>query len=81
MKTNEIKKGTRVKMMRTGWEGTMLDNRKGNTRCVEVEGACTEAGDVYSHDIEFVQVGGEWVKVEHTKAQTELKSTVTKMGF
>jgi len=81
MKTNDIKKGTRVKMRNTGWEGEMLDNRKGKTRCVMVEGAFKEAGDVYSHNIEFVLVDGEWTKVEHTKEQLKHMETVKAMGF
>jgi hypothetical protein len=41
MKTNEIKKGMRVKL-RNGWYGTMMDNQRGTTRMVEVEGYYTE---------------------------------------
>ena len=37
MKTNDIKKGMRVKLA-NGWEGTMADNMRGSTRVVEVEG-------------------------------------------
>ena len=73
MKTNDIKKGMRVRL-RNGWYGTMADNMKGNTRMVEVEGWFTETGSVYSHDIAFVEVDGEWLTVEHTKAQLDLKA-------
>lgn len=73
MKTNDIKKGQRVKL-RNGWEGTMADNAKGNTRMVRVEGFYTETGSVYSHDIVAVQIGGiGWQTVEHTPAQIKLR--------
>lgn len=81
MKTNNIKKGDRVKMRGTGWEGTMMDNKRGNIRDVRVEGTFTEVGSVYSHDIEFVKVDGKWKKVEHTKAQLELKKTIEAAGI
>jgi hypothetical protein len=77
MKTNDIKKGMRVQL-RNGWQGTMKDNAKGNTRMVEVEGFYTEIGSVYSHDITAVQTtqGGEWTEVEHTPAQLKLRKLV-----
>jgi hypothetical protein len=82
MKTNEIRKGMRVQL-RNGWEGTMMDNARGNTRMVEVEGFYTEIGSVYSHDIVRVQVdrGGAWVPVEHTPAQEKLRAQVSRFGF
>jgi len=76
MKTNDIKKGMRVRLAVTGWKGTMFDNMRGNIRMVEVEGLYTEIGSVYSHDIEFVKVDGLWEKVEHTPAQLKLKKDV-----
>jgi len=75
MKTNEIKKGTRVQL-RNGWQGTMADNAKGNTRMVTVEGFVTETGSVYSHDITDALIGTEWVSIEHTPAQLKLRKLV-----
>ena len=75
MKTNEIKKGMRVKLRNT-WEGTMMDNAKGDRRMVDVEGFCREIGSVYSHDIVFVRVGAEWVQVAHTEKQRKLRDQV-----
>lgn len=73
MKTNEIKKGTRV-LLRNGWQGTMWDNARGNTRMVEVEGFFTEIGSVYSHDIMAAKgPDGNWIPVEHTPAQLKLR--------
>jgi len=80
MLTNDIKKGMRIKLA-NGWYGTMMDNARGNTRMVEVEGYFTEIGSVYSHDIEFVlddeHSQQRWRKVEHTPAQLKLR----KMGI
>ena len=66
MKTNDLKKGTRV-LLRNGWEATLMDNMKGNRRLANVEGYVTEMGSVYSHDIMEVLPSGE--RVEHTPAQ------------
>jgi hypothetical protein len=69
MKTNELKKGVRV-LLRNGWEATLLDNKKGNTRVCTVYGYCTESGSVYSHDIiRYQDADGKWNGVEHTPEQ------------
>ena len=75
MKTNDIKKGTRVQM-RNGWYGTMADNGRGTTRDVTVEGDYTETGSVYAHDIVRVQVGTDWKGIDYTPAQLKLRETV-----
>ena len=80
MLTNDIKKGMRIRQ-RNGWEGTMMDNGRGNTRLVEVEGFCTEIGSVYAHDISAVLVDGVWVPVQYTENQLKCKSRVRAMGF
>lgn len=70
--TNELKKGTRVKLA-NGWEAILADNRKGNIRLAQVFGIYTEYGSVYAHDIVKAQVNGEWVEVEHTAKQKSCK--------
>ena len=80
MKTNDLKKGARIKL-RNGWLGTIADNKKGNIRMATVEGFHTETGSVYAHDILAVwtqrSVGVEgWEPVEHTAAQKKLRQTV-----
>ena len=80
MKTNDIKKGVRFRLM-NGWYATMMDNMRGNTRMAEVEGMYTEIGSVYAHDIASVRVTSVhgdtfWQAVEHTKAQIKLRQTV-----
>lgn len=81
MKTNELKKGTRIKL-RNGWEAVIKDNAKGNTRMCEVFGHFTEIGSVYSHDIMSYQAAdGTWHSVEHTDAQNKLRDKVKALGF
>lgn len=75
MKTNEIKKGMRVRLA-NGWYGTMADNMKGNTRMVDVEGFEREIGSVYAHDIILVDNNGKWEYVEHTQKQLDMKKKI-----
>ena len=76
MKTDELKKGQRV-LLRCGWQGTMVDSGKGDTRIVNVEGAYRETGSVYSHDlVQAKSAAGEWVLVEHTLEQDALRELV-----
>lgn len=80
MKTNDIKKGTRIQL-RNGWFATIVDNAKGNTRLADVEGICREMGSVYSHDIMTAFIDGKPVTVEHTPAQVNLRKQVNALGF
>jgi hypothetical protein len=73
MQTNDLKKGVRVQL-RNGWQATMQDNKKGNSRLATVYGFVTEMGSVYAHDIvSFQDVNGEWLPVEHTDKQKQVK--------
>ena len=66
VKTNDIKKGTRIKLA-NGWEAVMYDNKKGTIRMAEVFGTYTEIGSIYAHDIVGYQVNGEWkTDIEYT---------------
>ena len=81
MKTNELKKGARVRL-RNGWYATIADNARGNIRMCEVQGDFTEIGSVYAHDIVRAcpnVPGGFWQDVEHTPAQLKLRETVEGM--
>lgn len=81
MKTNELKKGTRIQLANS-WYATLEDNMKGNTRLATVEGFFTEMGSVYSHDIiMFKNDKGLWEKVEHTPAQLKFKKQVSSFGM
>ena len=87
MKTNDIKKGMRIKSGQLGVlvTGIMRDNTRGNNRFVDVKGSevglFDEMGSVYSHDIIFVEVDDEWVRVEHTDKQLKLKKAIEELGF
>ena len=87
MKTNEIKKGMKIKVSLLGMPvtGIMMDNLKGNTRLVDVKGSeikmFDEMGSVYSHDISMVEVEEKWIRVEHTDNQLKLKQKVVALGF
>lgn len=84
MLTNDIKKGMRVQLS-NGWFGTMMDNMRGNTRMVEVEGIFTEIGSVYAHDIVAVIVNRsnldtpEVIKVTHTAKQNDMREMLSFM--
>ena len=87
MKTNEIKKGMKIKVtnLPAPVTGIMMDNLKGNTRLVDVKGSevglFDEMGSVYSHDISMVEVDEKWIRVEHTDNQLKLKQKVASLGF
>lgn len=74
MFTNELKKGTRIKL-RNGWEAELWDNKKGNSRLANVFGDFEEAGSVYSHDIvAYKDANGEWkYDIEYTPSQLKCK--------
>ena len=78
MKTNDVKKGTQVRLDGYGnTTCTVMDNLKGIRRMIEVKGSevgqFDEIGSVWSHKILEAKVDDSWVKVEHTKKQLEVK--------
>lgn len=75
MKTNELKKGTRVRL-EDGCEAELKDNLKGNIRLAMVFGLFHELGSIYSHDIVGYYAMGTWRAVEHTPAQEKLRKRV-----
>lgn len=81
MKTNDIKKGVRVRL-RNGWEAIVADNAKGTIRMCEVFGDFTEIGSVYAHDIVQYQAADKsWMDVEHTPAQEKLRKQTQVLGL
>ena len=81
MKTNDLKKGIRVKL-RNGWEADIADNARGNIRMAKVYGTYTDIGSVYAHDIvAFYSVLGVWEPIEHTPAQIKLSKQVAVFGM
>ena len=87
VKTNDIKKGIKIKSVQLGVPvtGIMLDNKKGNTRLVDVKGSevglFDEMGSIYSHDIILAEIEGVWKSVEHTEKQLNLKRQLKSMGW
>ena len=77
-KTNELKKGTWVRLRNNGWYAQLEDNMRGNTRMAEVHGYFIEIGSIYSHDIiEWSHTRrGNYHPVEHTPSQKKLKKEV-----
>ena len=77
--TNELKKGTEIKSTQLGIpvSGVIADNKKGNTRLVEVKGSevglFDEVGSVYAYDIKFAKISGQWIRVQHTEKQMKLQ--------
>ena len=82
MKTNDMKKGTMVKL-RNGWEAEIADNLKGNARLCKVFGEYTELGSVYAYDIMqyFDTIKQGWFHVEHTEKQLQVRAMNKAMGF
>lgn len=80
VKTNDLKKGTRVKLA-NGWYATLMDNARGNARMATVEGYYTETGSVYAHDIVEAYIGDDWVRVSHTPKQEQVRNMVKTWGF
>jgi hypothetical protein len=80
MKTNDLKRGSRV-LLTNGWEADIMDNMKGQTRLAKVYGDFTDIGSVYSHDIKSVKIGEDWFPIEHTDTQLKLKEQLKKIGF
>ncbi len=91
MKTNDLKKGDRVRLA-NGWEAEIMDNLKGNIRLAKVYGFETEIGSIYSHDIvEYCGITKLWTPergiteikvwqpIEHTPAQNKLRKQVQEM--
>jgi len=75
VKTNELKKGDKVRL-RNGWDAEIMDNMKGNTRLAKVFGFYTEIGSVYSHDILYCTSGLTRIEITHTPAQLKLKTQI-----
>ena len=85
MLTNEIKKGTKVLSVQLGVPvlGIMMDNKKGNTRLIDVKGSevglFDEMGSVYAHDIIEAKIDDAWIPITLTEAQLKLKQQVKEL--
>ena len=81
MLSNDIKKGMKVVMKGSGWNGTVMDNCKGNLRCIKVQGFCTDTGDNYVWNIAKVLGPNGWEAVELTEKQKIAHRMTGAMGF
>jgi len=83
MKTNDIKKGMRIKTKQLGTlvTGTMEDSKKGDARLIKTNGSevgmFDEYGSVYAWDIVLVEVDGKWEIVELTDKQKKSEQKVS----
>jgi hypothetical protein len=82
MKTNELKKGTRVQLA-NGWEANILGSARGTSCLCQVHGLVDEGGSVYSHDIiSYKDDKGNWRNdIEYSPAQLNCKKMVKKLGY
>lgn len=80
MKTNDLKKGDRVKL-RNGYGAIIEDNKKGNIRLAKVFGAYTEIGSVYAWDILSVVQEEKVIDIELTAVQVKAKKLNSSLGF
>ena len=72
LKTNDLKKGTRVRL-KNGWEAEIFDNMRGNIRQAKVFGDYTEIGSIYAHDIDTViNPDGTETKIELDEAKKKV---------
>ncbi len=76
IRTDEIKKGMRVRM-RNGWEAVIVKEGKGNTLTAKVFGDFTETGNIYAHDIVAAEVNGKWIEVGMSEEQSRLHKEVS----
>lgn len=83
MKANDIKKGMKI-VMKSGFEGIMADNLRGNIRLVTLEGYCgRETGSEYIHKIArvFNPETQKWEPVELSPAQQKKADATRAAGF
>lgn len=78
MRANDLRKGDRV-IMRDGTEATVLDNRKGQLRRLEIWG---DAGETYVHEIAYVlRDGTQPEAIELSAAQIKRANMIKAAGF
>jgi len=88
VKTNDIKKGTKIRTKQLGVSvsGVMMDNLKGNTRLIKTFGSevglFDEMGSVYATDIIMAENSeGIWEDVEYTDKQIRAIKMREQFGF
>lgn len=81
MKTNDLKKGTLIRL-RNGWKAKLVDNMHGNIRTAEVYGDFTETGSIYSHNIVGYYKNGKLKKdIQYTPSQVHCYRLTSILGL
>jgi|TARA_R100001460_G_scaffold61802_1_gene101935 hypothetical protein len=77
---NKLKKGVRG-VLKNGSRFIFQDNRRGNIRLVQVEGVMTvEIGSIYLKDIDYVEIGGDAVKIDLSRYE-KINKTIKNLGL
>ncbi len=83
MQANDIKKGMQI-TTKSGFNGTMEDNKKGITRLIKVDGLCgPELGSEYIFKLRrvFNPETEKWEEVELSPAQQKQAALIRAAGF
>jgi hypothetical protein len=81
MLANDMKKGTIVRLSSTGWRATIMDNKKGLVRTMDVEGLFREMGAVYVQDIAYVETPDGPEPLELSPTQAKNAARIKAAGF
>ena len=78
---NKLKKGVRG-MLKNGCGFILMDSKRGNIRMAQVDGLFgTDTESIYMHDVDWVEIGGDAVKVEATRQEyLETETDVYEFG-
>tara|TARA_R100000742_G_C4235966_1_gene56563 strand:+ start:112 stop:357 length:246 start_codon:yes stop_codon:yes gene_type:complete len=77
---NKLKKGVRG-MLKNGSGFILMDSKRGNIRMAQVDGLFgTEMGSIYMHDVDWVEIGGDAVKVDTSRYELQTKM-IKNLGF
>jgi hypothetical protein len=79
IKSNELKKGSKIVMKDSGWHGTIEDNKKGDIRMACIHGISKDIGSIYVHDIDYAIIDGVQYTIELTPNQTKLQKLVNNL--
>ena len=64
-----------------GSQFILMDSKRGNIRMAQVDGLFgTEMGNIYMHDVDWVEVGGDAVKVDTSRYELQTKM-IKNLGF
>ena len=77
---NKLKKGVRG-MLKNGCGFILMDSKRGNIRMAQVDGLFgTDIGSIYLKDVDWVEVGGDAVKLDLSRYQKQ-NDIIKALGF